>query len=165
VFALLVSPVASLCLIAPVTAPIVEPFVMPSCPYCPGNRAIDFAATADGVVRAPVDGLVHFAGSVAGRVYLTLRAGNHLVSVGGIGELATGLTRGRAIRQGQTVGSVGGSDDSVSLSVRWVIDPGEYLDPTPWLGRLVASGPRSRLVPLDGTPRRPAPRAVCRPGG
>ena len=161
----LVSPLVSLCLIAPVSGPIVEPFVAPACRYCAGNRAIEFATRSDDVVRAPIGGIVHFAGTVAGRRYLTVRTEVDLVTVGGIGAFESGVARGRRVRQGQVVATASGPEDPVSLSRRPLIDPNVHLDPTPSLGRLVAGGPRSRLVPLDGTTRRPAPRAVCRPDG
>lgn len=162
-FAALVSPLVSLCLIAPVAGPITEPFVAPACPYCSGNRAVDFRTRVDELVQVPVGGVVHFTGRVGGRVYVTIRAGGRLVTVGGIGEVTAGLTRGSRVRQGRPLGRAIGPEDSVSLSVRDA--SGLHLDPTPFLGRRVPIGPRSRLVPLDGTFRRPAPRAVCRLGG
>ena len=164
-FTLLVSSFVSLCLIAPVSGPIIEPFVAPACPYCAGSRAIEFATRTEEVVRAPIDGIVHFAGPVAGRRYLTVRTEADLVTVGGIGEFGSGVTRGRRVRQGQVVATARGPEDPVSLSRRALADPIVHLDPTPSLGRLVGRGPRSRLVPLDGTARRRAPRAVCRPDG
>ena len=162
-----VSSLVSLCLIAPVNGAIIGPFVAPACPYCVGNRAIDFATNHGEEVRAPVSGVVHFAGSVGGRRYVTIRSGGELVTVGGLGDLDERVARGRVVRQGQRLGRAtgrgDGSLDPVSLSVRH--PEGLHLDPTPWLGRLVSAGPQSRLVPRDGTMRRPAPRAVCRPGG
>ena len=164
-FTFLVSSFVSLCLVAPVSGPIVEPFVAPACPYCAGNRAIEFATTVDEVVRAPIGGIVHFAGTVAGRRYLTVRTDVDLVTVGGIGAFGPGVVRGGRVRQGQVVATARGPEDPVSLSRRALADPSVHLDPTPSLGRLVGRGPRSRLVPQDGTTRRPAPRAVCRPDG
>lgn len=158
-FALLVS----LCLIAPVSGPIVAPFVPPACPRCPGNVAVDYASEPGEIVRVPVGGVVHFAGSVGGRVYVTVRAGHHLVTVGGIDELVPGLSRGRAVRSGQILGSARGPVDPVSLSVR--DSGGIHLDPTPFVGRWAAAGPRSRLVPIGGSVSRPGPRAVCRVAG
>jgi hypothetical protein len=159
----LVSSLVALCLVAPVAGPIEKPFVAPACPYCAGNRAIDYVTAVDEVVRAPVDGTVHFAGRVGGRGYVTIRVGELLVTLGGLGEIEVGRTRSPMLRRGQVVGRAVGPDDPISLSVRDAT--GTHLDPTPWLGRLASVGPRSRLVPVDGTPRRPAHRAVCRPGG
>jgi hypothetical protein len=163
VLASLVSSIVSLCLIAPVAGPVEKPFVAPACPYCAGNRAVDYATAVDDVVRAPVDGVVHFSGQVGGRGYVTIRVGELLVTVGGLGAIDPVVRRGRSLRTGQLVGRAVGPEVPVSLSVRDA--SGVHLDPTLWLGRLTSVGPRSRLVPVDGTPRRPAPRAVCRPGG
>jgi hypothetical protein len=163
VLASLVSSLVSLCLVAPVAGPIDAPFVAPACPYCAGNRAIDYVTATDEIVGAPIAGVVHFAGQVGGRGYVTIRHGDTLVAVGGLGEIDPAVRRDRSVRAGQVVGRAVGPDDPVSLSVRDAA--GIHLDPTPWLGRLVSVGPRSRLVPVDGTPRRPAPGAVCRPGG
>ncbi|MEN9805066.1 MAG: hypothetical protein RIS41_1913 [Actinomycetota bacterium] len=159
----LTSSLVSLCLVAPVAGPIAAPFVAPACPYCAGNRAIDYVTATDEIVRAPIAGVVHFAGPVGGRGYVTIRVGELFVTLGGLGEIDAGLRRSAVLRPGQVVGRAVGRDDPVSLSVR--NEAGIHLDPTPWLGRLTSVGPRSRLVPVDGTPRRPAPRAVCRPGG
>ena len=169
----------TLCLVAPVSGPIVDPFVAPACPYCPGERTIDFASRPDEAIRAPIGGVVHFAGAVAGRVYVTIRPepdgrepqsnprhGTRqgiLVTVGGVERIADGVRRGRLVEPGQILGWATGPDEPVSLSVR--DDSGLHLDPTPHLGTLRSGGPRSRLIPVDGTARHPGPRAVCRPGG
>ena len=169
----------TLCLVAPVPGPIVDPFVAPACPYCAGERTIDFASRRDEAIRAPIGGVVHFAGAVAGRVYVTIRPepdgrepGSNrrqgmrqgiLVTVGGVGRIADGVRRGRVVEPGRVLGWAAGPDDPVSLSVR--DESGLHLDPTPHLGTLRSGGPRSRLIPLDGTARHPGPRAVCRPDG
>lgn len=161
----------TLCLIAPVSAPIARPFVAPACPYCPGRRTIEFEIPAYETVRAPVTGVVHFAGAVAGRRYVTIRVGDHLVTVGGLGSIDPGVTRSRAVALGRSIGRTGESGGPVSLSVR--VGTGAnasteaHVDPTPMLGRLVPATGRARLVPVDGTPRRagPRPRAVCRRAG
>lgn len=161
----LVSRFVSLCLITPVPGPVIEPFVAPACSFCPGNRAIDFATRDVEPVRAPIAGVVHFVGMVGGRGYVTVRTELDLVTVGGLDSFESGVIRGRTVRQGQVLGVARGPEDPVTLSRRAVTDAEVYLDPTPLLGRLVGAGPRSRLVPGDGTRRRPGPRAVCRLGG
>lgn len=161
----MLAPFVSLCLIAPVTGPVIEPFVSPACTYCPGNRAIDYATREAEPVRAPITGVVHFVGMVGGRGYVTVSTDGDLVTVGGLVSFASGVIRGRTVRQGHVVGVARGPEDPVTLSRRDANDVEVYLDPTPLLGRLVGTGPRSRLVPADGTRRRPGPRAVCRLGG
>lgn len=153
----------SLCLLAPVDSPVVRPFVAPACPYCPGNRAIDYRVEFGDVVIAPVSGTVRFVGSVAGTGYVTVDAGGHLVTVGGFGTFANELARGRFVGQGRRLGSA--ARTTVSLSLRRITRAGgvgnvEYLDPTPSLGRAVRR--RARLVSVD-RPRRDGrgSRAVC----
>lgn len=158
----------SLCLIAPVSGPIAQPFVAPACPYCPGRRTIEFTALADETIRAPVSGVVHFAGAVAGRRFVTIRIGDHLVTIGGLAAIDPGVTRWRFVSTGQPIGRTGEPGRPVSLSVRARTGEIEvHVDPTPMLGRWVPVTGRARLVPVDGTPRRagPRPRAVCQRAG
>ena len=155
--------VAGLCLVPPVDAPVVEPFVAPACSYCAGHRTVDFAntAVATGTVVAPIAGRVSFAGEVAGRRFVSVRSGDHTVTVGGLGSLA--VSAGQAVAAGETVGR-GTGLGPVTLSVRR--DAGqpteEYLDPGQFLARRIG---RARLVPTDGTRPRPVrTRLVCPTG-
>jgi len=160
----LVAPlVAALCLVPPVDAPVVEPFVAPACSYCTGHRTVDFANTAvvNGTVVAPIAGRVSFAGEVAGRRFVSVRSGDHTVTVGGLGSLV--VSAGQAVAAGETVGR-GTGLGPVTLSVRR--DAGqpteEYLDPGQFLARRIG---RARLVPTDGTRPRPVrTRLVCPTG-
>lgn len=155
--------IVSLCLLAPVDGPVARPYVAPACPYCPGNRAIDYRVeSGDGVV-APVSGTIRFVGRVAGVGYVTVDAEGHLVTVGGLDAFRADLVRGGAVGQGERLGSAAG--DGVSLSLRRVTrvagaERFEYVDPTPSLGRAVPR--RARLVSVD-RPRRAGRngRAVC----
>lgn len=161
--------VASLCLVPPVNAPVVEAFDAPACPYCAGHRTIDYASGAGQPVVAPIAGRIAFAGEVAGRRYVSIRSGEHTVTVGGLGPLA--VAAGAIVAAGQVVGlsrssGAGARPALVTLSLRR--DVGEsvehYLDPGPYLAHRVG---RARLVPTDGTrPRRTAARTrlVCPAG-
>jgi len=148
---------SSSCLLPPVTAPVVDPFRAPACEWCPGNRGLQYGAPPGAVVRAAAAGVVSFAGVVAGTRYVIV---DH--AVGGLratyGGLATSeLAGGDVVAAGAVIGRVG--DHGLHFGLR----RGEaYLDPAPVLGRLVE---RSRLVPTDGTPRRPAPPARLRCAG
>ena len=153
----------SLCLLAPVDGLVARPFVAPACPYCPGNRAIDYRVESGDVVVSPVSGTIRFVGRVAGVGYVTVDAGGHLVTVGGLDSFRAHLVRGGAVGQGERLGSAAG--DGVSLSLRRVTRVSgaqrfEYVDPTPSLGRAVPR--RARLVSVD-RPRRAGRdgRAVC----
>ena len=153
--------VASLCLIPPVSGPVERPFVAPACRFCPGNRAVDFSSRPGEVVVAPVSGTVRFAGQVAGVGYVTVEVvDGKLVTVGGLVSSPSSLVRGDEVGQGRRLGEAAGA--TVSLSLREISPSGEaiHVDPEPHLGRLRRR--RARLVPLEF--RRPisaAPRGVC----
>jgi murein DD-endopeptidase MepM/ murein hydrolase activator NlpD len=150
---LFVSLLLSSCLLPPVVAPVADPFREPACPFCAGNRGIEYAVAAGTPVRAASAGTVTFSGVVAGTFYLVVEhadgvratygrlTGSHL----GVGSPVTG---------GAIVGvSAGGLHFGLRVGER-------YIDPAPWLGRLVE---RARLVPTDGSAPRPAPppRLTC----
>ena len=141
------------CLLPPVAAPVVDPFRQPACEWCPGNRGLTYAAPAGTAVRAAAAGTVTFSGVVAGTRYVVVEHG-----VGGLratygGLASTSLAAGDVVAAGAIVGRSG-------AQLHFGLRRGEtYVDPAPLLGRLVD---RPRLVPTDGTPRRPAPPPVLR---
>src|SRR5947209_18359858 len=57
----------------PVDAPVTDPFRPPSTPYGPGNRGIEYGTAANASIAAAADGVVTFAGVVAGRQWVTIR--------------------------------------------------------------------------------------------
>src|SRR3954452_16458952 len=57
----------------PVDAPVSDPFRPPATPYGPGNRGIEFGTDPGVAVNAAADGTGTFAGSVAGRRWVTIR--------------------------------------------------------------------------------------------
>lgn len=151
-------PPPSGCLLAPVAAPIVDEFRPPGCPWCPGNRGLEYGAAAGAQVRAAAAGHVTFSGVVAGTRYLVVEHSDGLRAT--YGRLASSpLATGQEVLAGAVVGQAGG--DGLYFGLR---RGDEYLDPRPLLGRLVE---RWRLLPTDGsTPRRPpAPRWRCPAAG
>ena len=64
----------------PVDGPVIRAFDPPGSPYGSGHRGIDIAAPAGTVVRAPAAGVVTFAGSVGGRLFVTIDHGGGLLS-------------------------------------------------------------------------------------
>ena len=60
----------------PVDAPVTDPFRPPLTPYGPGNRGIEYATVPGTLVRAAADGLVVFAGPVAGALHVTVLHGD-----------------------------------------------------------------------------------------
>lgn len=144
------------CLRPPVDAPVVDPFREPACQWCPGNRGLEYAVAPGIPVSAAAAGTVSFAGSVAGVRYVVVDHGDGLrTTYGRLGEIAVGP--GDVITVSAVVGRAG---DGLYFGLR---EGERYLDPAPRLARRVR---RPRLVPLDGTPPRPAPAATwtC-PGG
>ena len=151
---LFVSLLLSSCLLPPVVAPVADPFREPACPFCAGNRGIEYAVPAGTPVRAAAAGTVTFSGVVAGTFYLVVEHADGVRAT--YGQLTgSHLGVGSPVTAGAIVGvSAGGLHFGLRVGDR-------YIDPAPWLGRLVE---RARLVPTDGSaPRRaPPPRLTCR---
>lgn len=146
-----------MCLAPPVAAPVVDPFREPACPWCPGNRGLTYRTGPGTVVRAAGAGTVTFSGLVAGTRYVVVEhaSGGLRATYGGLASSVQVV--GDAVVTGAVVGRTAGD-------LHFGLRRGDtYVDPTPLLGRLVQ---RARLVPTDGTPRRPAPppRLECPAG-
>jgi murein DD-endopeptidase MepM/ murein hydrolase activator NlpD len=56
----------------PVDGPVLRPFDSPEEPFGAGHRGIDIGAPAGTFVRAPADGVVAFAGKVAGSLFVSV---------------------------------------------------------------------------------------------
>jgi len=121
---------------------LVRPYAAPAHEYGPGHRGIDLAPVGDGPVRAPADGVVAFAGDVAGRTVLTIDHGDGLVTT--LEPVVTELSPGSAVARGDEVARVssgGHTDDgAVHFGVRL---HGEYINPMVLLGGV----PRAVLLP------------------
>jgi murein DD-endopeptidase MepM/ murein hydrolase activator NlpD len=142
------------CWVPPLEAPVTDPFRMPPCVWCPGNRGIEFGPTPGQQVRAVAAGTVTFAGTVAGTRYVVVEHADGLRAT--YGRLAdSALRRGDRVLAGQVVGT---TTDRFYFGLR---DGETPVDPTPRLG--VRTYP-TRLVPTDGTPApSPGPgRLKCR---
>src|SRR5919106_1538669 len=143
----------------PVDGPVVRPFQAPAFAYGPGHRGVDLAAAPGTPVRAAGDGVVSFAGSVAGSLHvvvahdtaerLTLRTTYAFLAAAHV------RTRDRVAR-GQVIGAAGGSGPEhepgalhfgLRLGDRY-LDPERLFDACD-LTRLV------RLVPVDELPAEP----------
>lgn len=141
------------CLLPPVDAPIVGPFVAPPCPWCAGHRGLTYAVAAGTPVRAAAGGVVTFSGVVVGVLYVVVRHGDGLLATYG-GLASTLLDAGDVTVTGSLIGWSG---EELYFGLRR--GPDAYVDPAPYLGRLVV---RPYLVPTDGTARRPPPRPELR---
>ena len=144
---LLASLMLASCLLPPVTAPVADPFREPACPWCPGNRGLTYDVAAGTTVRAAAAGTVTFSGPVAGTFYVVVEHADGLRATYG-GLAGSHLDAGEVVAAGAIVGQSAGD-------LHFGLRRGDrYIDPAPFLGRLVE---RARLVPTDGTPPRPAP--------
>jgi murein DD-endopeptidase MepM/ murein hydrolase activator NlpD len=128
----------------PVAAPhpIARPYAAPANPYGPGHRGIDIAAPAGTTVRAPADGIVHFAGFVVDRPLLSIeQAGGVLSSFEPVRAL---VATGDPVARGQVIAVLlAGHCPAVCLHVGARV-AGQYVNPLLFLGEV----PRAVLLPV-----------------
>ena len=91
----------------PVGGSVVRPFVEPLAAYAPGHRGIDFAARPGADVHAANDGVVTFAGIVAGALHVVVsHDGGIRTSYSFL--LSIDVRVGDHVQRGQVVGRAGG---------------------------------------------------------
>jgi septal ring factor EnvC (AmiA/AmiB activator) len=124
---------------------LVARYVAPAHAYGAGHRGIDLAPTGSAVVRAPADGVIAFAGAVAGRGVVTIDAGAGVVVT--LEPVQTETVAGVTVHRGDAVGtlSVGGHAAPGTLHLGVRVD-GEYVNPLTMYG--VAA--RAILLPCCG---------------
>lgn len=128
----------------PVAAPhpIARAYIAPATPYAAGHRGIDIRAVDGAEVRAPADGVVHFAGVVVDRPVLSIDHGSGVLS--SYEPVETTLHEGETVRRGQLIGVLRAghcaSEACLHFGVR--ID-GDYVSPLLFLG----GQPRAVLLP------------------
>src|SRR5688572_20305038 len=89
--------------VPPVEAAVADPFRAPADPFGAGNRGIEYATEAGSEVRASADGVVVFAGSVAGSRHVTVRHPDGVrTSYSFLDTVAVAV--GQRVAQGQPVG-------------------------------------------------------------
>jgi murein DD-endopeptidase MepM/ murein hydrolase activator NlpD len=145
---------AAPCWFPPVDGTITDPFRAPPCPYCPGNRGLEYRVSGSVPVRAVASGIVTWAGTIGGVTYVVVRHADGLRAT--YGHLVSAArSAGDVVLARGIVGTV---DDRFHFGLR---RGDRYVDPTPVLGEIVG---RPRLVPIDGRAARPAPapRLRCR---
>lgn len=139
---------------------VVRPFEAPAGPYGPGHRGADLAAAPEQPALAAADGVVAFAGTVAGRGVVSIDHDGGLRTT--YEPLRVALSRGEEVSRGQVIGAVatGHPDCAAPACLHWGVRRGAaYLDPLP----LVRADPVLRLKPWDG-PGAIAPAEVPEPG-
>jgi len=136
----------------PMSGPVIRGFDPPDSPYGSGHRGIDVAAPLGSLVHAPAAGVVTFAGSVGGRLFVTIDHGGGLLST--CSFLSSLLVHeGDAVVQGQGValsgtGHAGDAAPNVHLGVRLA---GVYVDPMDYLGA-ASIVDLIRLAPITAAP-------------
>lgn len=130
---------------------VVRPFEPPAHRYAPGHRGVDLAGTAGGPVLAAGAGTVVFAGSVAGRMVVSI---DHPGGLRTTYEPVSPLVQvGDVVATGQQIGTLQpghggrpGDDGCVTTTcLHWGVRRGmDYLDPL----RLLTAG-RVRLLPWE----------------
>lgn len=138
----------------PVDGPVRRPFVAPISRYGPGHRGADLAAPPGTPVRAANDGIVTFAGDVAGsRHVVVAHSGGLRTSYSFL--LTVAVRAGARVRRGEVLGTAGGTGPEHGVGVLHLglrvgdryVDPMVLFAPVD-LTRLI------RLVPVDAPVQR-----------
>jgi murein DD-endopeptidase MepM/ murein hydrolase activator NlpD len=135
----------------PVRGPVIRGFEAPGSPFGPGHRGIDIAVPFGTPVSAPAEGVVTFAGWVAGARFVTIDHGDGIRTTSSwLSDV--GVQRGDLVAGGDVVGRTGHGHAEVAtphlhFGVRI---HGEYVDPMLLLGPLDVVG-LIRLAPLEGS--------------
>jgi murein DD-endopeptidase MepM/ murein hydrolase activator NlpD len=133
----------------PVLGPVLRPFEPPATPFGPGHRGIDIGAPFGTATRAAQDGVVAFAGQVAGSLFVSI---DHPDGVRTTYSWLSAVlvVAGQPVRRGQVIARTGqGHPGSSAPHLHFGARAGDvYLDP------MLLLGPRSvvglvRLAPLE----------------
>jgi murein DD-endopeptidase MepM/ murein hydrolase activator NlpD len=133
----------------PVVGRIIDPFRPPSSRYGPGHRGIDIAAPPGTPVHAGSDGVVAFAGSVAGALWISIDHPDGVrTSYGYLSSIV--VSQGERVRRGEVIGASGYGHPlklptHLHFGARF---DGAYIDPLPLLVPL-AVAPLIHLAPLS----------------
>ena len=128
----------------PVAAPhpIARPYLAPATAYGAGHRGVDIRAPAGVLVRAPADGIVHFAGFVVDRPVLSIAHAGGVLS--GFEPVEASVAAGDRVRRGQVVGVLLAGHCAMSCLHLGARVDGEYVNPLLFLGDV----PRAVLLPV-----------------
>ncbi|PST47736.1 peptidase M23 [Bifidobacterium callitrichos] len=130
----------------PLDEPVVaESFDGPAKPWLPGHRGVDLEAEEGEDIVAPGEGVISFAGEVAGKQVVSIRTDEGLTFT--FEPAVTDLPRGTRVIRGERFGEVAtGSDHCVGSCLHWGVRRGDrvYIDPTAMTG-----GRRIGLKPVS----------------
>jgi hypothetical protein len=139
--------------VPPVDAPVSDPFHVDGGPYGPGNRGIEYATQPGDVVGAAAAGTVVFAGTVAGRRYVTIRHADGVrTAYGPLRDVL--VVAGAAVEQGQPIGTAAGAVLFTARVGDTYIDPATLLSGNVTV-HLVPEGPVLERRPTWSAPRVP----------
>ncbi|MFD1721814.1 peptidoglycan DD-metalloendopeptidase family protein [Amnibacterium endophyticum] len=129
---------------------VLRGFEAPATPYAAGHRGVDLAVAPSERVRAPDDGVVAFAGPVAGRPVLSI---DHAGVRSTLEPVASDLRVGDVVRRGQDVGTLAAGSTHAAgvlhLGARVRVGAGwAYVSPLLHLG----GAHRAVLLPLAAFP-------------
>ena len=137
----------------PVAGPVIRPFEQPSGPFGPGHRGMDIGAPVGTTARASSDGIVAFAGKVAGEHHVSVDHPDGVrTSYSYLSSVA--VRRGDPVARGDVVGLTAAGHAGVEpahlhFGARFA---GQYIDPMLLLERRSLVG-LIRLAPIeDGQP-------------
>jgi murein DD-endopeptidase MepM/ murein hydrolase activator NlpD len=136
--------------VAPWVAPVdgvlavTRPFELPPGPYAAGHRGVDLGGVPGSAVLAAGDGIVVFAGRVAGRPLVSIDHANGLRTT--YEPVAPSVAAGQRVIRGSPIGALvdGHAGCPRAACLHWGVRRGEtYLDPMVLLRRM-----QVRLLPL-----------------
>ncbi len=128
---------------------VVRGFDEPTRRWQSGHRGIDLATTSGAAVLAAGDGIVRFAGVVAGKPTVSIEHDDGVITT--YEPVRAGVRRGVRVRRGQVIGTIeaGHPGCAAAACLHWGARRGsgraaDYLNPLALLGAV-----RVRLKPLD----------------
>ncbi len=115
----------------PVDGAVVQPFGAPASPYAPGHRGVDLAAAPGTPVRAAGDGVVTFAGAVAGTLHVVVAHGSSNLRTSYSFLERVDVRVGQHVDRGFIVGLAGGTGPGHPVGeLHFALRVGErYVDP------------------------------------
>lgn len=118
----------------PVTGRVLADFDAPAEPWSAGHRGVDLEALPGEAVGASADGIVTFAGEVAGATWVTVaHADGVTTSYGPLAGLA--VTHGQHVAAGAVLGTVADGHHPLADALHWgARRDGGYIDPLGLLG-------------------------------
>jgi murein DD-endopeptidase MepM/ murein hydrolase activator NlpD len=141
------------------TPVVATPFRPPATRYGAGHRGVDLTADPGTPVLAAGDGVVGFAGMLAGRGVVTVVHGALRTTYE---PVEPGVSVGQVVRAGDALGTLAAGHTGCPVAtacLHWGLRRGEdYLDPLSLLRRQ-----RSRLLPVWGVPLPGQARALGSP--